>query len=250
MFAKYTEKIAIWVLITVSVISLAIGAGDLFFNFESIPYIKKTPQITLLLLGLLCFSVGIERLSNLENISRQIKDLRRELECVVPAQFFQTSYDAVLISTEFIKSAKQRIDVLTYALEFDRSRFDSKEISLYQNYTETVLNSLKTRQNLEYRVIWGYRDKDLFDQKRMVIENRKVFFQKEKVLHKIKFRARQTPSELFILMVDNKSLLIGFPSLSGDIMPRSSIKFTNHPELLSSFSKWYEDYLWNDAQNV
>lgn len=243
MFNRIIEKTSVLELIIISILSIVISIGDLFFEFGSIPYLKETPQITLLLLGLLCLSLGVERLSNLENTSKQIANLRKELENIVPAQFFQTSYDAVRISTELIKNAKQRIDVLTYSLEFDPARFDDLEINSFKKYTESVLNALKSQQSLEYRVIWGYRNPNFLTQKKKEIEQRK-----EKVFHKVKFRHKQTQSELFILMVDNKFLLIGFPSISGDIMPRNSIKFTNQPELLSSFSKWYEDYFWNDSQ--
>jgi hypothetical protein len=250
MFKKIIEKISVLTLIIISILSIVVSIGDLFFEFGTIPYLKETPKITLLLLGLLCLSLGVERLSNLENISRQIANLRKELENVVPAQFFQTSYDSVRISTELVKNAKQRIDVLTYSLEFDPTRFDDLERKSFEKYTESVLNALKSHQNLEYRVIWGYKDPKLLNQKKIKIEERKKLFLKEKVSHKVKFRHKQTQSELFILMVDNKSLLIGFPSITGDIMPRNAIKFTNQPELLSSFSKWYEDYFWNDSRNL
>ena len=53
------------------------------------------------------------------------------------------------------------------------------------------------------------------------------------------------PKGLDLLIVDDRHLIIAFPTL--DVSPdlRYGLVFVGQPELVSKIARWYDEYLWN-----
>ena len=87
MIARIVDRITVGVLIILGLISMTISILDLFVTgFDAIPVLKETSQITLLLIGILCLAIGLERLTKFEDIHNKLDELSKKLTRIAPAQ--------------------------------------------------------------------------------------------------------------------------------------------------------------------
>jgi hypothetical protein len=237
---RIIDKIATGSLILLGLASVVISALDFFLKgFESIPIFKDTPQIILLLVGVLCFAIGLERFTKFEDINRRLNDLFKQIGDIAPAQVLdghEAIYDAAI---ELINDAKKVIRA---------SSFREKHCIAPKRYLQSLISKVqkckKQHQTIEYRLLYGYSNlDDLIN----TDTQHKALFASHGIGDCFRYAYLNSSIGIDLLIVDNTNLLIALPTLSTDPDLRKGIKFVNHPELVGDICSWFDNYLWNKA---
>lgn len=240
---NFLEQLTTITLIAAALISIIISLGDLFFDFGSIAYVKETSQITLFLVGILCFSLGLERIVNLEQLTQEIRGLRKDIRTAIPAQFINTREEVLKVLKESVKNATSQVNLLIFSFEVEQ--LYSSE---FKAYTDALIATMLAHDNLEYRVVYG--SNQLSDKEKQSIKERVEMFEDNGLGKQVRYRHDQVPFGFFLYIVDQKTLIIGFSSLPGETIPKNAIRFTDKPELIESIRRWYEENVWNKATPI
>ena len=256
---KFRDNLSKIVLVFTSSVAILIGSLDLFFDLEKIKFLKETPQITLLLLGSVSLWIGLEQEANFAQIGRKIDranrfdemagkidDLHELIRFGLNAQYLTTSLETLKASERIVKEAQLQI----YILSFDLGQTDvvpSPEIKdAFLDYFNAVKSTVKQQQDIDFRIVYSNESSRLSQQASNIVQSVKEEFIKFGAI-KARFAWKQVPVGFYLLIVDDKHLLIGFPFTQQDAAPSNVIKITNNVELIRKISKWYEEFIWNNS---
>ena len=155
---KTSEKISTGVLLASSAIALFIGISDLFFNLESIPFIKKTPQISLILLGTLGFALGVERAVAFEELKDEISDIKRLINSTTMCQFIEGRQESYSLVSKIVLDAKSKIDILGVFVETETSDEFNEQKRLY---LDNLIKIMQSNSNIDCRILFGVSSSNL-----------------------------------------------------------------------------------------
>ena len=237
------EKSTIITLAIASLLSIFISIGDLFFDFQSIPYLKETPQVTLLVVGILCLTTCIERITFFREVSNRIDSLKKSIDSALTAQFLASSHAAFNSIEESAKDAKQIVRVLFYSTPNEMKIRQSR----WKKYSEIIENILKSQEDLQYRIVFGCIETEPDDRDKAWISSRIAYFQKVGLGNRIGYRYKQISVGFSLYSVDTEHLIIGFSKTGDCIVPKNHIKFTGKSQLTEKINSWYDDNVWGDA---
>ncbi|MBU1180534.1 hypothetical protein KJ885_06330 [Patescibacteria group bacterium] len=243
MFVRLADKIATIALIVLGLISVTISTLDFFVkDLETIPILKETSQITLLLIGVLCFAIGLERFTKFEDMNKRLDKLFDRINNVAPTQVLD-GRDAIYgAATELINDAKKVIRASSF-----RENHKAAPKPYLQSLTNKIERSKTLRQPVEYRLLYGYGSlADLIQ----TDTHHKAFFISHKIGEYFRYAYLNAPIGLDLLIIDNKHLLIALPTIATDPALRKGIKFVNAPDLVTDISSWYDNYLWSKASDT
>lgn len=237
------EKGTVLTLAIASFLSIFISLGDLFFDFSSIPYLKETPQITLLIVGILCLVSWVERVTFFRDLSDQINELKKSIEKALPAQYFTSSYAALNSIEESVKDAKQVVRVVFYSTMLENS-FEQR----WGQYTNTLQQVMNNKDDLEYRVVFGCKNSmpDINDINWLA--SRVHDLKATGLRNKIRYHYKQLSVGLFLYSVDREYLLIGFSNTGEYLFPKNLIKITGNSNFIGSINRWYDENIWRDSR--
>jgi len=194
--------------------------------------VHKPERITLFLLGVICISISIERFVKLENIEKDLNELKRRIETVVPVEIIEGKDRVYESAKEIVKDAKS----------FIRATSLSEQATAPEDYLKTVAGKLKESKDqgnpIEYRIVMSSGKKNEDKQWRSEIFNE---YGVSKLVNSVDV---DITWGMDVLIVDNKHLLIAFPELITDKSLRRGILFKNNSELVNSIREWYDNYLW------
>lgn len=241
------EKLSTGVLIASSIIALTIGISDLFFNLESISYVKKTPQISLILLGTLGIALGVERAVNFEELKKELLEIKKSISSTTTSQFVQGREESYSLVSKIILDSKSKVDVLgMFSLSETEDEFNEQK-SLYLN---ALIKAMKSNVNIDCRIVFGIASPQLSQQQIISLKRRRNLFRESGLLNRVRFHQIILTAGLNIMIIDNQHLAIGFPTLSLVTSLRSTIKLSGNTELVDSMSKWYEDFAWSKSTPI
>lgn len=240
MFARITDKITTFVLIILGLISVTISTLDIFVTgFDAIPVLKETSQITLLLIGILCLAIGLERLTKFEDIHRKLDELSNRLKWVAPAQVLD-GHDAIYnAAMELVNDARKVIRASSF-----RERHRTAPVPYLHLLASKIEKSKKQKQPIEYRLLYGYGSLAELVQ---TDEQHKSFFESRGIGDHFRYKYLNTSIGIDLLIVDNKNILFALPTLTTDPELRKGIRFVGSPDLVEDICSWYDNYLWSKA---
>ncbi|MEO1181988.1 MAG: hypothetical protein AAFX51_14325 [Cyanobacteria bacterium J06636_28] len=237
------EKGTVFTLAIASFLSIFISIGDLFFHFSSIPYLKETPQITLLVVGILCLVSWVERVTFFRDLSNQISQLKKSVATALPAQYFTSSYAALNSIEESIQDANRVVRVVFYSTLLDKA-FEPR----WRQYTGTLQQVMRNRDDLEYKVVFGCKDSEPNVNDMNWLSNRIHDLKATGLKNRIQYHYKQIPLGLFLYSVDTEYLLIGFSNTGEYLFPKNLIKITGNSHFISNINRWYEKKIWEDSK--
>ena len=265
-------KLEIWLptiaLVVVGVIGTIVSIWDIFIedpekdpekevSIPFLPKLKDRNQIILLIVALLCFAIGFERLTHFDKLNQRLDILNQRLDSAISAEIV-SDYDKFWATlSEYIQDAKNEINVLTFKLD-SLSKSDANERA-FQNTYNVLLKKLKSskesHKSLFYHILLGY-DISMSTPNQVcenikIIEERKKIFQENNISDLVEYRYARIPTGLTLVIVDNKHLLIGFPKYINE-MPeelQTAIKINNLSQV-SSINEWFDRNLWNRANKT
>jgi hypothetical protein len=255
---QWPEKIANYSLILVATFSIVIGIGDVFFDFQQVSYLKETAQITLLVVGILGLSLGIERVisfrrlnDQLSSITSVLDDLKQAFTGNINTRFIDTSLEILEVAAELTRNAEDRIYVLSFDLQAIRLQIQGtpQEKDAFKKWFDTLISTVKQHQNFDFRIVFTHPDQ-LLQSEINLIGNEKRKYQDAGILSRCQIRTKQVPLGFSLLLVDDKHLLIGFPMNTQDSRPSNAIKLMNNPKLVSRLAKWFELCIWDRSDNA
>ncbi len=260
---KWSERIANYSLVFIASLSILIGIGDIFFDFQQIKYLKDTPQITLIVIGVLALSIGVERiisfaklsnkLSNiktfLNNNNSELKELGKVFRANINAQFIETSLEILKVAEDLVRDAEERIYVLSFDLQIIRLQIkgSTEERDAYEKWSKALKATIKKHQNFDFRIVYSYPD-ELDEREKNLIEAEKLKY--DEILSRCQFKTRQVPFGFALLLVDNRHLLISFPMNTQDSRPSNAIKLINNSKLVDRVANWFERCVWDSSDYV
>ena len=242
---KRFESFSSIILMTTALAALLIGVGDLFFNFEAVPYLKKTPQISLILLGTIGVALGVERLVSFEEVKQEINSLKGSIDSAVPSQFIRTRPEVYLAVARAVSEARTSISILGIISEND---YDEVNDYQKQPYLESMITVMKANQNLEVRFVFGSQNQQLSQKEEAFLKNRKALFENQGLINRVRFKHVCISPGFNILIIDEKYFSIGFPTLSLDDSLRNMIQFSEKKDVILSIRKWYDEYVWDKSK--
>ncbi len=72
-FSRIIGKITTGSLITAGLVAVVFSIGDIFLDYSQIDFLQEAPSIAVpLIVGLLCFAIGLERADQFENIKQTL----------------------------------------------------------------------------------------------------------------------------------------------------------------------------------
>jgi hypothetical protein len=241
MFRRLADKIATTALIVLGLISVIISTLDFFVKLEAIPILKETAQITLLLIGALCFAIGLERFTKFEDMSKQLDKLFDRIN-TIPTQVLD-GHDAIYsAASELVNDAKKIIRASSF-----RENHKPAPKPYLQSLAKKIKRSKSLRQPVEYRLLYGYGSlADLIQ----AHTHHEAFFTSRKIGECFRYAYLNTPIGLDLLIIDDKHLLIALPTVATDPALRKGIKFVDAPDLVIDILGWYDNYLWSKASTT
>lgn len=230
--------------------------------------ISETSQI-LGLLGLICFSIGIEKVITLSKIQNSIDTSNTSLIkieeiaknssddicnflAVFDRKFNAEYHDSILEILSQVKLLASRAESSIYVLSFDLL-LDSRnitptqeEIEAYRDWSNTIRKTIKNSSNFDYKMIYVVND-SLTKKDVKNFQKERYKFDKDNLLSRCKFKFKQMALVVSILIIDDKYLLIAFPTSSSDPRPSNAILLKDNPLMVKRFTQWFLDYLWQES---
>ncbi len=200
------------------------------------------PIIVPLILGLLCFGIGLERADQFANIKRTLSDINTGVTNFGSVQFLTNYKRQFEIVGRIIDDTSRRLYILTFDLKIASLNTST---DAYKVYIDRVINSISRHPSLEYKVVFGIDFSSLSPEETDVLRNRKHSFVTAKIWNRVNFAYRELSVGLTILISDN-TVVIGFPTLSRDPAPRNMIVL-NKIGLADYIGEWYEKYIWTGS---
>lgn len=262
---KWSEKIANCTLIITALISILVGIGDIFFDFQEIKYLKETSQITLLVVGILAFSLGIERSISFGKLSKKINqvdtglaenqstldELKKLFKGNISTQFIDESLEILEAAADLVSRAEERVYILNFDLQSFRLGIQSGELEkqAFRNYFGELINAIGRSQNFDFRMVYSYPEQ-ISEEDLVFIENQIKECQNAGILSRCQFATKQIPLGFSLLLIDDKHLIMGFPMRPQDPRPSNAVKLTNNQTLVNRLAKWFDLCVWSEADAV
>ncbi|HEY9207316.1 MAG TPA: hypothetical protein VIO58_15505 [Candidatus Methanoperedens sp.] len=270
MTEKAIEKITGLFLITLGLISMIISILHIFLkDFEILPVLRDSSQITLLLVGLLCLSFGLERLAMFEDMRKEIgkkltevngrltdhiktmtehnNEIRQSLASAVNAQFVEGYDDIFKDSIKLVQEARETIR----ATDFAKSK-----ITVTEDYLKELAKKLKeskeSKREVVYKCVFGCETSNEIEDRLKLRERifRDAGVDDQVMSHQVKYSCIDVKETLDLLIIDDKHLMIAFPIKQADDTVRGSLKFVNKPDLVKRVCSWYDEYLWEKGKKI
>jgi hypothetical protein len=264
------ENLAKIVLISTSLVATLIGFLDLFFDLTKITFLKETPQITLLLLGLVSLWIGLEQEANFDQLDRKqeynfnklngkidslnqfdqimtkIDDVQILIRSGLNAQYLNTSLETLKISERLVREAESQIYILSFDLTQINLPSSQEDREAFSVYFTAIKATVRQHQNIDFRIVYSCEGSNLSPQAAGIIASAKDSFDQFGA-RRARFAWKQIPVGFHLLIIDDKHLLIGFPVNTQDARPSNVIRITGNSVLVKKMSKWYEEFIWTNS---
>ncbi len=250
------ERVSTFFLLAFGVAGLVVALADTFFDLSEVPFLKETSAMILLMVSFLTVAVALERVTQLGKMADgidKVLTVHEESQC---------AYVAGVQEIRRIIERHLQVGLLTnYDDIYDRSEEligEAEEIirgtafsapSVPRDYVEAIAERAQAARErnapIEYRVIVGIGASGVSREKRRFVETRQEAFARYGVSEYLSIGTITMPTGLDLLIVDDKHLIIAFPTLGVSPDLRCGLVFVNHAQLVSQIARWYDEHLWS-----
>jgi len=238
---RYTQRIATFLLILLGLGSVVIAAADLL----GVPMRseKNREEIILGVVGILCLSIGVERMVEAERVERRLKRAEDSLASLAGGVQLNSTDEIYESAIRLCRSARRRIRTVVFATGPSAPR----------RYAEAICERLRQLKDAGpaglYEVVLACDAATLPPQFVQANDDRLALYEKEGVRDLVKlFILDAKPSiGLDVLIVDVDHIHLALRTLQGAVDFQSGIAFENQPKLASVFVDWFEQIILCDA---
>lgn len=237
--------------------------------FLRIPY--DVSPLLLFVVSILTLSIGLERFAIFEEDRKiakkrhsDIMDAVKSIEDIFYSEISElhqgirgSSVVKTLIGNSSIYNETIRIvkkcqgSEIIRATSLGESNSDIESAYHYQHSPHTkFLEVLAQKIGQEKRKNLGMVYRVVVDQNKGTgIQARQEVFKQHEALDRLEIRGIDASWSLDFVIIGDKALLIGFPTIAKDREIRLAIEI-NDEDLVVNIIRWYDEYLWREAQEI
>lgn len=131
-----------------------------------------------------------------------------------------------------------------------------EQVTIFNEYLETLAqvvgNAKRNKKTIVQRIVMGFQPDENGvppPENQEAVLRRRELFEKQNALDRLEMKWLPTNWPLTLVIVGEKHLLIGFPTIRNDPIVRLSIRITNK-ECVGIIIRWFDDHLWSEAHEV
>ncbi len=226
------EQLTNWTLILTGALSSILSIVELVLQNTSI-----FESVTLMLLGLIAFGLGLERLVSYKKIETTLENMAGGVWLNDWSEVYEAASSLLKLTRSQIRAT---------ALGQGKRTGPPKYI---ESIAEIAQSRKTHHQHFMYRVAIKFNESTTHDRAKRILSRQKVF-QEYGVSEMLEMKAIDTEVILDFLIIDDHSLIIAFPHNLRSLQLQSGIKFVNHPQIVKPIRDWFDEIVWSQASDI
>lgn len=244
MSKKLSEYLSALVLLLCGLASITISILDIFDFFQLFPGTKGVDIAILSVLGIVSFTLGVERLTTFRQIEHDFESVKKLILSTAASRELQGNQEIYAEGARLVQKANYHLRTIVFSTgpkapdsfvsAVIKRMKEVKEQGHYLQYEVILAFNLETLP----KDFWAKNDKRIND-----------YYKKAGVRDQLAIYLLDVkhPIGLDVLIVDEQHVTLGFPTVEKISSLQSGLSFENQPELAKKFSGWYDQVLLRSA---
>ena len=242
---KTIELLVIIFLIAAGLLGIFVSSLDfLGADFENGPWkwLKGPLPITLLTIAILAVAIGLERFVRFRKIDDQIAKIEKTLERSVGGRYLEDTDELFDTASRLLQDAKDQIRTTHLVLSHHAPQ------SYMSTFIEVLKQSKVRCKPIRVDIVYGTDFSKSSQSIHFVVDWLRRQLVKADVDDLVQAYATNIAwSTADFLIIDDRHLIIAFPTARGIKQLRMGLAFVNQPKLVSGIAAWYDDVLIKKA---